>query len=127
MGGGTPPEPAGEMPTLRENENEDKEEDDLAFMCSYVRFVQLFRFFHFCARGCTQVHASANRCKSAGVLCSCGRFGSRGRNAGGRDLQGDAEFLEDFAAKLIGKAFGGDFGAVFGEGMGLRTTMFVAE
>jgi hypothetical protein len=62
-------------------------------MCSYVRFVQLFRFFHFCARGCTEVHASANRCKSAGVLCSCGRFGSRGRNGGGRDLRGEAELL----------------------------------
>ena len=63
------------------------------------------------------MHASANRCKSAGVLCSCWRFGSRGRNGGGRDLQGDAEFLEDFATELIGKAFGGGFGAVFGEGV----------
>src|SRR5688500_10835054 len=36
-------------------------------MCSCVRFS---RKILFCARGCTEPHAGAHRCTSAGALCS---------------------------------------------------------
>ena len=51
------------------------------------------------------------------ILCSFGRFRNRGGDAGGGNLQGEREFLGDFAAKLLREAFGGSFGAVLGEGV----------
>ena len=47
----------------------------MEFICGYVRFVQLFRFFHFRARRRSGMHASAHRCTSAMDLCSWERFG----------------------------------------------------
>ena len=36
-------------------------------MCSYVRLVHHFRFFRFAARGRSQVHAGAHRCKDGEI------------------------------------------------------------